>query len=456
MKFHPRRLSLVARCIPFATAVSTMLSMHAAWAEEATPIEPPGISLGADWTLNLDAAWGFFGFGDSLYTNPKPDDISGDLSDNWVEGSLKAGITGVHELKNSSQVYGKLSAAGERTHSNAPSLVGGDESSFDAEDIYIGWRSGNSLPTLGENALDFTLGRAPYKIGHGMLLSDGGAEGGSRGGYWTNVRKAWQFAGVGRLKTHGNTFEVFYLEKNELPEANKKNKVAGLNYEYAIGETTTLGGTYMKWSADPALAPQRDGLDVYDVRVFTAPFTPLPGLSFEVEYAREENGEALDSDAWNALVAYKFDAGWKPKLSYRYAAFEGDDVTTAKNEGFDPLATGFYDWGTWWQGEIAGEYFLSNSNLISHQVRLHMTPLESLGTGLIFYDFLINKPAAFGPQVTSDQAAYEIDWYTDWSVNKNFTISVVAAAAEPNKAIEQITGRTDTFLYGMLYLAYSF
>ena len=26
---------------------------------------------------------------------------------------------------------------------------------------------------------------------------------------------------------------------------------------------------------------------------------------------------------------------------------------------------GFSDWGTWWQGEIAGEYFLSNSNLRS-------------------------------------------------------------------------------------------
>ena len=58
---------------------------------------------------------------------------------------------------------------------------------------------------------------------------------------------------------------------------------------------------------------------------------------------------------------------WKPTLSYRYAAFEGDDPTTAANETFDPLLLGFNDWGQWWQGEIAGEYFLSNSNLISHR-----------------------------------------------------------------------------------------
>ena len=48
--------------------------------------------------------------------------------------------------------------------------------------------------------------------------------------------------------------------------------------------------------------------------------------------------------------------------------------TTAANEAFDPLLLGFHDWGTWWQGEIAGEYFLSNSNLVSHQIRAHVNP----------------------------------------------------------------------------------
>jgi hypothetical protein len=33
------------------------------------------------------------------------------------------------------------------------------------------------------------------------------------------------------------------------------------------------------------------------------------------------------------------------------------------------LLLGFCDWGSWWQGEIAGEYFISNSNLKSPQIR---------------------------------------------------------------------------------------
>ena len=39
------------------------------------------------------------------------------------------------------------------------------------------------------------------------------------------------------------------------------------------------------------------------------------------------------------------DVAWKPKLSYRYAFFQGDDPETATNEAFDPLFLGFYDWG---------------------------------------------------------------------------------------------------------------
>ena len=102
---------------------------------------------------------------------------------------------------------------------------------------------------------------------------------------------------------------------------------------------------------------------------------------------------------------------WKPKLSYRYAFFEGDDPATSTNEAFDPLFPGFYDWGTWWQGEIAGEYFLSNSNLISHQVRLHLTPSESVGAGLIGYVFQLDQPASLAPGVTSKDVASELDAY---------------------------------------------
>jgi Alginate export len=425
-----------------------------AFADEAPPPPPPpGFPPGIDWKFDFSASAGGFGFKNSLYTNPRPDEPSGNLSDNWFEGAINAGIEGAYTLASSSQFYGKLSAVGERTYSSAPTLVGEDHSSYDIEDLYVGWRSGTSLGNLGENALDFTVGRAQYTLGHGLLIWDGSSEGGSRGGYWTNARKAFEFAAIGRFKPGSHTLEAFYLRRDELPESNTDSKLWGVNYEYAFSEDNTVGATYMKWSAN-GNAPQRDGLDVYNVRAFLAPFLTLKALSFELEYAREDNGDLLDSEAWNALVAYQFETPWKPKVSYRYAIFEGDNPATTKNEAFDGLFTGFYDWGTWWQGEIAGEYFLSNSNLISHQLRVHTKPTDSIGTGLIFYDFLFDEPASAG--ATSDKVGYELDWYLDWSVNDNFTFSFVAAVADPKEAIEQSTGRAETFYYGMIYVAYSF
>ena len=229
-------------------------------------------------------ASGTFGFANSLYTNPKPEQPSGDLSDNWFEASIKPALSAEYTTASSAQIYGKFSAVGERTYGAAPTLVGDDASSFDVEDVYIGWRSGNSLGGLGENVLDFTVGRTQYKLGHGMLLYDGSADGGSRGGYWTGARKAFEFAAIGRFKPGNHTLEAFYLDKDDMPEADSDSKLWGANYEYAIGEDTTLGATYMKWSADADEAPQRDGLDVYNLRAYTAPFSGLKALSFEAEY----------------------------------------------------------------------------------------------------------------------------------------------------------------------------
>jgi hypothetical protein len=437
---------------PLAAAIGLVLVPVAALAEdEPAKPSPPGLPAALDWTFEFGATVGAFGFGNSLYENPRPDEPSGDLSDDWMEGSIKAGIGAEYKMSDSSQVYGKITGVGERTWGGAPTLVGDDANSYELDDAYIGWRSGTSIGE-GENVLDFTLGRTRYRLGHGMLLYDGASEGGSRGGYWTNARQAFELAAIGRFNPGAHKLEGFYLERDHLPEADSESKLWGVNYEYAIGEDTTLGATYMKWSANEE-APQRDGLDVYNLRAFTAPFPGIP-LSFELEYAEEDNGEALDSTAWNALAAWQFDTTWQPKVSYRYAFFEGDDPDTTANEAFDGLFTGFYDWGTWWQGEIAGEYFLSNSNLISHQLRVHTKPNDSIATGLILFDFQLDIPESAG--VTSDDVGTELDWYLDWTINDNWIISLVAAVAEPGDATEQSSGRDDTFYFGMIFASYIF
>ena len=250
---------------------------------------------------------------------------------------------------------------------------------------------------------------------------------------------------------------MFYLDRDEVPESETGSRIWGANYELAVGESSTFGATYLKAHADRDLLPERDGLNVYSVRAFTAPFPGLPELSFELEYAREDNGEARKANGLTAKAAYEMSrVAWKPKLSYRYAFFEGDDPATAANEAFDPLFPGFYDWGSWWQGEIAGEYFLANSNLVSHQVRLQLTPGEAVGAGLIAYVFRLDQPGSLAPRVTSRDVAFELDAYADWKINGNFTASFVAAYANPQDAVAQAFARTKNFAYGMGYLAYTY
>ena len=56
-----------------------------------------GLPSRVEWTFNLDAGWGTFGFGNSLYDNPK-EGVPENLSDQWFEGYAKPAISGSYRL----------------------------------------------------------------------------------------------------------------------------------------------------------------------------------------------------------------------------------------------------------------------------------------------------------------------------------------------------------------------
>src|SRR5580765_3180463 len=219
--------------------------------EERSTGLPPKVA----WTFNFDAGWGTFGFANSYYNNPKGTEKE-NLSDQWFEGYVKPSLSGSYKLASSSEIYGKLSVVGERTYGSVPELYGPDVSSFAPEDASIGWRSGKSIGS-SENLVDVSVGRVQYQLGHGFLLWDGAAEGGSRGGYWTNARKAFAFGAVGRAMPGPHKIELFYLDKDELNENESGTRLWGTNYEFTAGKDTTLGATYMKFFADANVKPGR-------------------------------------------------------------------------------------------------------------------------------------------------------------------------------------------------------
>jgi len=432
----------------------------------AAAVPPPAATTTSDqlaqhpsrlkWTFNLDLSWGSFGFADTLFADAEPG-TTPEVRDRWFEGLIKPALTLEYTLPGESQFFGKASGVGERTYGSLPGEYGLSVASFEVEDLAVGWKSGTSIARFKENAVEITVGRMPYKIGNGFLVFDGADDGGSRGGYWTNGHRAWKMGAIGRFAPNAHSVEAFYLEKNELPDQRTGSGIWGVNYEWAPADGTTLGAAYLRTKADADAAPDRAGMNVLNLRAFTAPITKVPDLAFESEYANERNSDVFQSNAWTLKSAYTFSAvPWQPTLSYRYAWFQGDDPGTARRESFDPLFLGFTDWGSWWQGEIAGEYLISNSNLSSHQFRLHVDPMASLGTGVIYYDFSLDQPASYGPGVTSNRLGSELDWYLDWKITKRLTLSGVAAFADPGPAAAQASGRTRNLTYGMLYAGWVF
>jgi hypothetical protein len=163
----------------------------------------------------------------------------------------------------------------------------------------------------------------------------------------------------------------------------------------------------------------------------------------------------LSAAGWYISPGYQWEKLlWKPKLTYRYASFEGNNPNSEKSQDFDPLFYGSYDWGYWFQGEILGEYVLSNSNLNSHMVRLSVDPVDSLHINLFYYKFNLDNARGFGVQ--SDSFADEWNLTVDWTVNKYLALSAVGAYADPSNGAKQFTGGDDDWYYGMLYASLSF
>lgn len=406
-------------------------------------------SAGATWKYGVKATTGYFNFRNSLYVEIDPDP-SGDLSEDWLEYTVTPWVSFEHEALTGSW-FGAASWVLAGTALHASELSGGDANSANFDNLYLGWRRGS--PESGQ--FEVAGGRFPYQIATGFLLSDGYADGGSRGAVWTNPRKAWAPGARIQFLHSEQTLELFYLERDDRPESDANIRLAGLNYQWqTMDPSWTLGATYMAFRAND-LEPQLDGADVWNLRLYTRPWS-IP-LTIESEWAYEGNGHALDATAWYIQPYWTWeDTHWQPTLYYRYAYFEGDNPDTLANENFDPLFPAFDDWGSWWQGEIAGEWFLSNSNLKTHMLRLNTKPRSNIETGLIYFNYSLDQPGSYQGGVASDRLAKEIDWYLDWTVNKMFKFSFVLARNNPGPAVEEAFGRTESFKYAMVFLAFSY
>jgi hypothetical protein len=380
----------------------------------------------------------------------------GDDTDNWMELGFEPQLSLEMPLGKGT-FYGKLSAVFTDTFSDDASglTIGADDThDLKIEQGHIGWKMSDLFSGLEDDTFSLSIGRQDYVIGTGLLIADGGGDGGDRGGWYLGMRKAFKNTAIARLASKELLAEAFYLE-NQPRGGGIEGDVAGGNLEYHFGDSLTLGGTYML--ADANNVSDVDELDVYSGR---ATWKPLTGLTLSGEYVHQTSDE-IEADGWYAQAAYEAkDLPWSPVFSYRYATFDGDDPnTTDRNENFRAIAYGYTDYGSWYQGEITGNYPLGNNNLTSHMLRAKMQPSEKLTLNLIYYNFTLNEPSALTggvTNVTSDDWGDEINLIADWQATDKIYVIGVAGVLFPGEAAEQWVGGGDNWLYSMLYASYAF
>lgn len=404
---------------------------------------------GTKLTFNADLA--VVGFLNNNSWFGESESFLGDDTDTWLELGFEPQLS-LEAPLGKGTFFGKLSAVFTDTFGDdASGLTIGADDTHDAsiEQGHVGWRMSDLFPGLTEDVFSIAVGRQDYTIGTGLLIADGGGDGGDRGGWYLGMRKAFKQSAIARIASKEMLAEAFYLE-NQPRGGGIEGDVAGGNFEYHFGDQLTLGGTYLLADAN---IPGLDKLDVYSGR---ASWKPLTALTLSGEYVHQTSDD-IRADGWYAQAAYEAkDLPWSPVFSYRYATFDGDDPNTARNENFRGIAYGYTDYGTWFQGEITGNYPLGNGNLKSHMLRAKAQPSEKVTLNLIYYNFTLDEPSALDTGVTSDDWGDEVNLIVDWQATDKVYVIGVAGVLFPGDAAEQWVGGDDTWLYSMLYASYAF
>jgi len=357
-------------------------------------------------------------------------------------GSLYGRVSGIFEMTG-----GGLNASG----SNYGEI---EDHNYGIEEAWLKWTSGDLFPGLGYDALQAVGGRSIYRIGDGFLFYNGASGGGNRAAVWTAAHRAFAQSGVLRLYSHGLLAEGFYLSPNDNPSTN--TRLTGVNLEYRLTALLKTGFTYANiFHSDTR---ERQGLNVIYWRGEGSPLPTLQDFYVSSSVALVSNGEReANALAWALSPSYTFSTlRWQPTLYYRYASFSGGG--TGGNRNFDPLFYGMSDWGTWYQGDILGNWVLGNSNLNSHQARLNFLLDDFWNVNLIYYHFSLDSRnfAGLKQPLGSKDLGDEVDLDLDFSPTAWWTMAFMIAANVPGGAERQIFGGSRTWVQPALWSSWSF
>ncbi|HYD64059.1 alginate export family protein [Azospirillum sp.] len=411
---------------------------------------------GIKFDVGATAGAGLFHVGNTYFgTGVTRPNGNVDRSPTWGEGFVAPSAALTIDTGAAGTLYGGVRVVGAATigDGDAGGFVQREEGKFNLDHAYVGWRSGKLFGGLGEDVLDLSFGRQPYVIGDGFLIADGNFEFGREGAYWLAPRNGWQPAAIARIKVDPVQLDLFRLKSDR---DSGSDVIYGVNLDWKSGAEgkNVVGGSFLR--IDESNIPTRDGLRVFSVRAQGNFIPAVSDLFLAGEFVTQHNdraGAEVNARAWYGEAAYRLSSvTWTPKVGYRYSHFSGDKPGTAKSEAYDPLHYGMArGWGTWFQGELTGQYYLSNSNLNVHTLSAAVQPTEKLTLSALYYVFNFDRTPA---GLTSKHFGNELNLIADYAATENLTLSGVFGWLRPGEGGKQLFGRDkDTTLFEVIALA---
>jgi len=375
----------------------------------------------------------------------------------WVEGYFRPSLGLRYDVDTDTKIFGYVSGVLSATGGDGD--VGGftsDGTDADLDQAYAGF-STKIMGGKDGGGWDANLsgGRQKVQISDGFLFWDGNFDTGGDQTFWLAPRQAFDLAATFKLEGKSLSSTSFVVRSDQ-DSAHTEMYGSDTTYSGDWGSLGLLTGKIFDDNGDLS----RDGMNLVSARAKDINAPGIENLTFGGEFAYEfgdGNGADFDAYAFYGETSYKFaSVAWQPTLTYRYSQFSGDsNPTGGEIKSFDPLFYGFSGWGKWFLGEIVGEYMLFNSNETVHQVMLSVAPTESIGAGLIYYHFELDKNNYFGTLVSDTNFADELNAYAEWKVNDNLYLAGVTGFAIPNTAAEEIFGNETNWVFEV-YATYTY
>jgi hypothetical protein len=390
-----------------------------------------------DWTFRPSAEIRFgLQYGDGINFGYGAIDDPAEKTRSSASVSLEPSLAFTTDLQ-SGELYGKVSLVGATNFLDGEisgQFATSGDSRVDIDEAHLGWRNSN---------VDISVGPQVLMFGDGLVIGDGNFDIGSeQGQFWLGAFDAWKNSAVVSVYADDLDVDFFWLRSDG---GFGDSRLAGVNVENKESTLGRYGAMYLNiYKGDVA---SYDGIQAVNLRALDVPVSGLAALKLYGEVVLQLGRDKDSLNRKNKALGWYLEADysanwlkWPTVFAYRYSHFSGDEIDTFRNESYRSLFYGFYarEWDTFYQGEIAGEYHLFNSNQETQFFKIKTFPSERFAITFYYFEHDLDEPNYYGTSTSTVDWADEINFGVEYFAGEKAYIYAGLAWSTPNQAAREI------------------